>query len=148
MADAEKAWDDAPLSIWSSPFECFMAGRASRDAEVAEVTRLLGESRARYGDIEARLVEAEAVIAAAKTHLSGEVPRWDEWWAWTKKAITILAASPSVVLADHDKEVAAQAWDEGAEDGAWNSEHAAMIERGTRSAISNPYRVADQNGGE
>jgi hypothetical protein len=40
----------------------------------------------------------------------------------------------------HDKEVAARAWDEGALDGAWNEEHAGMIDSGLRQRIANPYR--------
>jgi hypothetical protein len=155
MGDAEKEWNKYAPTIHYAAAEtpeveaAFMEGHASRDAEVSELTRLLAESRARYGDLEARLVEAEAVIAAAKTHLSREVPRWDEWWAWTKKAITILAASPSVVLADHDKEVAAQAVEAAIEHlmrWAGSQKHSTHI--GYLQDLVASYRVADQNGGE
>lgn len=36
--------------------------------------------------------------------------------------------------------IQAEAWDEGHEDGVWNAEHEAMIERGNRERITNPYR--------
>lgn len=33
-----------------------------------------------------------------------------------------------------------EAWDEGSEDGVWNSEHEGMIQRGIRERVENPYR--------
>lgn len=38
----------------------------------------------------------------------------------------------------------ADVWDEGAADGMWNAEHEAMIERGNREAILNPYRGKEE----
>ena len=41
-------------------------------------------------------------------------------------------------------EVKAEAWEEGESDGRWNEEHQAMIERGNREAIANPYRQGEE----
>jgi hypothetical protein len=111
-SNAEKAWEAREALFTGAPPEArafiaadkagFIAGRASRDAEVAELTAMneairevdgeemtyrdevliprlegerdealkaLGEARARYGDLEARLAEAQAVIAKARKHL-------------------------------------------------------------------------------
>lgn len=85
-------------------------------------------------EMEARVVELEAVIRAVDDWFndlgSQHVPNGNA-------LAGLLEAAPPEVLADHDAAV----WDEGAEDGAWNYEHADMIERGNRKPITNPYRV-------
>lgn len=100
---AEKAWgefrdstEDVPEE-WEPSKRAFMAGRASRDAEVAELAQMkadladweqngapawvaakqkreselltaLTESRARFGDMEQRALAAEAVIEKVRAH--------------------------------------------------------------------------------
>jgi hypothetical protein len=107
----------AARGLWNMAHK---AGRASRDAEVAELTRLLAESRANTGDREARLVEAEAVIQAVR-----DFADWAEHgalrWAdplpvpeWVPRVRSLLYA-PSVVLADRDKAVLQVALREAAE---------------------------------
>jgi Asp-tRNA(Asn)/Glu-tRNA(Gln) amidotransferase A subunit family amidase len=60
-----------------------------------------------------------------------------------EEMIEMASAPPSTVLDQMIREAKAEAWDEGASDGQWNVEHEAMIERGNRDAIQNPYRNGD-----
>jgi hypothetical protein len=93
--------------------------RAERDAAL----KALAESRARFGDVEARLVEAEAALA--KVGEICDIPlrvkvmgSSDAESAMAALAATIkreALASPSVVLADRDKAVRQVALREAAE---------------------------------
>jgi hypothetical protein len=47
----------------------------------------------------------------------------------------IEAAAPHML-----EDAKADAWDEGASDGQWNTEHIYQIDAGSRHAIPNPYR--------
>lgn len=93
-------------------------------------------------EMEARVVELEAVIRAVDDWFndlgSQHVPNGNA-------LAGLLEAAPPEVLTDHDREVAARAWDElysSMFDGVptWNAN--------TLHDPNNPYRVADQNGGE
>lgn len=119
-------------------------------AERDEAVKQLAESRANTGDMETRVVELEAVIekvreAARENALDGEL-FYSTW-----HVDRALALAPPVVLADHDREVAARAWGEGFR--KWDDWLAAH-DGGRDGArlpdrfAANPYRVADQNGGE
>lgn len=89
-------------------------GESRADAEAAElvdpVLLALGQARARYGDMEVRVAELEAVIAEARELLAARhCPEEDH-----DDALTTLSAAPSDVLA----EVKAAVWDEGVAVGA------------------------------
>lgn len=83
---------------------------AERDAAL----KALGESRAAFGDSEARRAELEAVIE--KVHESRRENAGDgEWFYSTFHVDHALYAVPSVVLADRDREIAARALEDTAD---------------------------------
>lgn len=166
-SNAEKAWEDWVLQNpdkFNLDRLSFMAGRASRDAEVAELTaklaeqtdlaadyrklwlmecdrceavaaerdaalKALAESRARYGELELQLVEAQAVIEKVRAeihhaednghHLSadcqGIAPGEHVPAVRVAHLDAALSVSPSVVLEDRDREIAARALEAFAE---------------------------------
>jgi chromosome segregation ATPase len=89
-----------------------------------EALQALAESRARYGELEARLVEAEATLAKLRdealaitstTRENGtEFERGQE--NVSDRVLEVTAEYHPVVLADHDKEVAARALEEFADE--------------------------------
>lgn len=76
-----------------------------------EAVKQLAESRARFGDSEARRVELEAVIAEIRMALAA-YPNYGARYAVER----VIAAVPSTVLGEHDQEVAARALEDAAAD--------------------------------
>lgn len=123
------------------PWEGF-TGQSRADAEDAEITdpiiRQLSESRARYADMEARVVELEAVVRAVDDWFndlgSKRVPNGEA-------LARLLDRAPFVVLADHDAAV----WDQGYARG--KSDHCDCWPTFEYCGITadNPYR-GDTNG--
>jgi hypothetical protein len=110
-------WSDVPAQ--NKALMAAVAGEvlASRDAEVAELTRLLAESRAANGDSEARRAELEAVIEQLRDEANAIIDTSRENGTdfergqenLSERVFDVLAVHPSVVLEDRDREVAARA---------------------------------------
>jgi cell division septum initiation protein DivIVA len=115
----------------------FVHIQAEIDALMDENSLLLtenAEQRSRIAVLEAVIEKAHGVLTDPPLRPATER---------VIKAVQELRTAPSTVLDQMIREAKAEAWDEGASDGQWNSEHEAMIERGNRDAIQNPYRNGD-----
>lgn len=112
--EAEKAWDEYASSGWGemSEWETFMAGRTSRDAEVAELRQQLAEREAVIERVRDLCLEESSAIRTRCTPGSlyaGYANACDD-------VLDALDASPSTVLADLIREKQAEAWSERGRD--------------------------------
>jgi hypothetical protein len=93
-----------------------------------------------WSSLRSRIAALEAVVQQMRDAWESSTD-WPTFGGAFSDALR--AAGTSTVLDQMIREAKAEAWDEGASDGQWNSEHEAMIERGNRDAIQNPYRNGD-----